>query len=85
MLPGSHNLWDLVEFFYYLGEIGYTSDWYACDVTSKELDTVTTFNAVVSLVRKVESITARIDRTTMAGMLARRDPVQSMSYLYSLL
>ena len=85
MLPGSHNLWDLVEFFYYLGEVGYDGDWYACDVTSKELDTVATFNAVVSLVRKVESITARIDKTTMAGMLARRDPVQSMSYLYSLL
>ncbi len=39
MLPVAYNLWEFVEFFYYLGELGY-DDWFAYDVMSKEIDTV---------------------------------------------
>jgi xylose isomerase len=82
MLPGAFNLWEFVEFLYYLREVGYTDDWYAYDVMPKEIDTVETFNAVIHLTRKLEALTDRIDREQMAAMLAERNPVTTLRYLY---
>ncbi len=82
MLPGAFNLWEFVEFFYYLREVGYTSDWYAYDVMSKEIDTVETFNAVTHLTRKLESLAERIDRQQMTVIMRERNPVQALRYLY---
>ena len=85
MIPGAYNFWEFVEFFYYLRKLGYTDDWYACDVFAKEIDTAATFRAVTGLIRKLESIAARIDPATMEQLLVRRDPSQTLPYLYSLL
>lgn len=85
MLPGAFHLLELVEFFYYLKEIGYEDDWYAYDVMSKEIDTVETFEAVAHLTRKVESLAARLDRRRISELLDARDPVRSLRYLYDAL
>lgn len=82
MLPGAFNLWEFVEFLYYLKEVGYTDDWYAYDVMSKEIDTVETFNTVTHLTRKLEALADRIDRQQMAAMMAERNPVRAVRYLY---
>ena len=82
MLPGAFHVWEFVEFFYYLREVGYTDDWYACDVTSKEIDTADTFNAVTYLTRRLETLADRIDRQEMATLMAERNPVKTLRYLY---
>jgi len=82
MLPGAFHLWEFVEFFYYLKEVGYTDDWYAYDVMSKETDTVETFNTVTYLTRKLEALTDRIDRQRMAEMMSDRNPNATLHYLY---
>ena len=84
MIPGAYNFWEFVELFYYLPKIGYDDDWYACDVAAKELSTAATFEAVVAVTRKLEAIAARVNESTMDDLLQRRDPVQSLQYLYSL-
>jgi xylose isomerase len=83
MLPGAFNLWEYVEFFYYLREVGYDGDWYAYDVMSKETDTVETFNAATGITRKLESLAERIDREQMAAIMAQRNPVRALDYLYA--
>jgi xylose isomerase len=85
MLPGAYHLWESVEFLYTLRKLGYTEDWYAYDVFTKEIDTAATFQAVVSLTHKLEEITDRIDDATMERLMAARDPSQTIPYLYSLL
>jgi xylose isomerase len=85
MLPGAYHMWEFVELFYYLRELGYTDDWFAFDVYPKEIDTVETFKAVVALTRKLEAITERIDRDRMKALLQERNPVKTLPYLYSLL
>jgi xylose isomerase len=82
MLPGAFHLWEFVEFLYYLKEVGYTDDWYAYDVMSKEFDTVETFSVVTHLTRKLEALADRIDRQQMAAMMAERNPVRAIRYLY---
>ncbi len=82
MLPGAFHFWEFVEFFFYLKEIGYTDDWYAYDVFSKECDTVETFNVVTRITRKLESFTERIPRDEMLNVMAQRNPNLSLRYLY---
>ena len=82
MLPGAYNLWEFVEFFYYLKEVGYTDDWYAYDVMTKEIDTVEHFNAATRITRKMEGMADRIDRKTMSKLMSGRNPVKPIEYLF---
>jgi xylose isomerase len=82
MLPGAFHVWEFVEFFYYLKKVGYDGDWYAYDVMSKEIDTADTFSTVTHLTRKLEALAGRIDRRQMSALMAERNPVRSLRYLY---
>jgi len=85
MLPGSYHIWEFIEMFYYLGQLGYDDDWYAFDVFPKEIDTVDTFKAAVTLTRKLKDLTDRIDRKKMEKLLEERNPAKTIPYLHSLL
>jgi hypothetical protein len=85
MIPGVHHTWAFVELFYTLSALGYSDDWYAFDVFSKEHDTVRTFEAALALTRKLEEIAGRIEPSAMAPLMLSRDPAKTMSYLYGLL
>jgi xylose isomerase len=84
MIPGAYNFWDFIEFFYYLRRLGY-SDWFAYDVCPKEIDTVQTFNVVISNTRKLMEISERLDDARIEALLAQRNPTESVKYLYSVL
>jgi xylose isomerase len=85
MLPGAYHIWEFVELFYTLRKLEYDDDWYAFDVFSKEIDQVETFNAVMSLTRKLESITDRIDPEKIEMLMEERNPAKTIPYLYSLI
>jgi xylose isomerase len=85
MLPGAFHLWEFVELFYTLRKLGYDDDWYAFDVYPKEIDTIENFSAALTLTRKLEAITDRIDVETMERLLRERNSAKTIPYLYSLL
>lgn len=85
MLPGAYHLWEFAEMFHYLKELGYDNDWYAFDVFPKEIDTIKTFKAVAVLTRKLEEISNRIEPEKIKNLLDKRDPTDTIPYLYSLL
>lgn len=85
MLPGAFHLWEFVEMFYTLRKLRYDNDWYAFDVYPKELNTEENYAAAMSLTRKLEAITNRIDPATMEGLLQERNSAKTIPYLYSLL
>jgi len=82
LIPGAYNFWDFIEFLFYLRELGYRDDWFAYDVMSKEIDTVETFNTVIDITRKLESLADKIDRPTIFSLMQERNPAKSMRYLY---
>jgi xylose isomerase len=82
LMPGAFHFWEFIEFFYYLNELGYSDDWYAYDVMSKEMDTVETFETVFKVTRKLENITQKIDRKKMNAIMSGRNPAKVLSYLY---
>jgi len=84
MIPGAYHFWETIEFFYYLKRAGYTDDWYGYDVFPKEIDTADTFTAAFAITRQLEELADRVDPVRVAELSARRNPVDSMHYLYSL-
>ncbi|MBN2551964.1 MAG: sugar phosphate isomerase/epimerase [Spirochaetales bacterium] len=85
LIPGSHHLWEFIEFFYTLKKLGEQDRWVAFDVMPKEIDPVQNFGTVMSTTRKLEEITARIDADSMEKLLRERNPALTVSYLYSLI
>ena len=84
MIPGAYNFWDFIEFFYYLRRLGY-DDWFAYDVSPKEIDTVQTFSVVTSTTRKLMEISNRLDPAKVQELLSQRNPTSSLHYVYSIL
>ena len=84
MIPGAYNFWDFIEFFYYLRKLDY-DDWFAYDVSPKEIDTVQTFSVVTANTRKLMEISERLDPEKIEELLSRRNPTESVKYLYSIL
>lgn len=84
MIPGAYNIFDFLEFFYYLRKIGY-DDWFAYDVFPKEVNTVQNFNAVTDTTLKLMKLTDKIDPEIMEDLLEKRNPAKTMRYLYTLL
>ena len=84
MLPGAYNLWDLVEFFYYLKKVGY-SDWCAYDIFPKETDRKETFEAAIRLTKRLVELSERVDVATMDKLLTERNPNRNIEYVFSLL
>jgi xylose isomerase len=85
LLPAAYNFWDTVEFFYYLEKVGYTDDWYAYDIMSKEIDTVQNFNVANKITRKMEKLAASLDENKITELLDKRNPVSSIKYLFDTL
>ncbi len=81
LLPGAYHVNELMEFFYYVKKIGYVDDWYAFDVTSKEVDTREHFDLVLKLTRKFEQMAGRIDMATMDALMKKRNPNKSFEYM----
>ena len=60
-------------------------DWFSYDIYPKEIDTVRTYGAAVGVTRKLIEISCRLQPETIEALLEKRDPVESMKYLYSIL
>ncbi len=84
MIPGAYNFWDFIEFFYYLRKLDY-DDWFAYDVSPREINTVENFNVVTNTTLKLIEISNRLDPTKIEELLDQRNPAESVKYLYSIL
>lgn len=84
MLPGAYNFWDFIEFFYYLKKLGY-DDWFALDIFPKESDKADAFSTAIEVSRKLIEFSDRIDEKTIARLLEKRDPTESVKYLFSII
>ncbi|HHW12742.1 MAG TPA: sugar phosphate isomerase/epimerase [Firmicutes bacterium] len=84
VLPGTVNLWDLVEFFYYLQEFGY-DDWLTFDVYPARYDAVEGFKLAVRQVAKLKMLADRIDRKTLKANLSTGNVIGNWEALFNLI
>lgn len=84
MLPGAYNLWDFIEFLYYLNRSEY-SGWIAYDIFPKEQDKKETFDTAIGITKKLMKMTENIKEEEVSELFAQRNPNKSLAFLFSLI
>lgn len=80
MLPGSVNLWDLVEMLFYLDRLGWEG-WLAYDVLTRDGDPVQTMNATIGIVKAAEALLDKLGRDRLEVFVQEGIPARAYSYL----
>ncbi|MGE5606960.1 MAG: sugar phosphate isomerase/epimerase family protein [Bacteroidota bacterium] len=84
LLPGTVNLWDLVEFMYYVKEFGY-DDWMTFDVFPSRIGVVEGFNLAVLQMEKVQGIVNQLDVKKLKANINQGNPVGNWESLFGFL
>jgi len=80
MLPGSVNLWDLVETLFYLDRLGWEG-WLAYDVLTRDGDPVQTMDATISIVKAAEALVDKLGRNKLEELIQEGVPARAYRYL----
>jgi len=84
LIPGSVNLWDLIESTYYLRKMGYNGV-ITFDVFPARLDPVKTMQTSLRMYRLAESLIDQIGMDTLAHSIESGDVLQTMALFQSYL
>ena len=80
MIPGTVNLWDLVEMMYYLDRLEW-DDWVAYDVLTRNGDPVENMSVTIEIVQTARKLLDKIGREQIAGFIAEGIPAKAFSHL----
>ena len=80
MLPGSVNLWDLVEMTYYLDRLDWEG-WLAYDVLTRDGSPVETMSATIAIVQVAEALLDKLDREELQGFIEEGIPARAFEHL----
>ena len=80
MLPGSVNLWDLVEVLFYLDRFEWEG-WLAYDVLTRDGDPVEQMNATIAIMQAAERLLDKLGRDQLERFVAEGIPAHAFDYL----
>ena len=80
MLPGSVNLWDLVEMTFYLERLDWEG-WLAYDVLTRNGDPVETMSATIAIVQAAQTLLDKIGRENIQGFIDEGLPARAFEHL----
>jgi xylose isomerase len=80
MLPGSVNLWDLIEMVFYLDRLNWEG-WLAYDVSTRNGDPVEMMEATISIMDAAQELVAKLGRERLRHFVEEGLPARAFSYL----
>jgi len=80
MLPGSVNLWDLVEVLFYLDRFDWEG-WLAYDVLTRDGDSEEQMNATISIMKAAEGLLDKLGRDQLESFVEEGIPAHAFDYL----
>jgi len=80
MLPGSVNLWDLVEMVFYVERMGWDG-WFAYDVSTRNGDPVEMMSATISIVEAAGELVDKIGADRLQGYIDEGLPARAFEGL----
>ena len=80
MLPGSVNLWDLIEMMFYLDRMNWEG-WLAYDVLTRDGNPVETMNATIAIVKTAEALLDKLGRDKLEAFVQEGIPARAFEYL----
>ncbi|MBN1936371.1 MAG: sugar phosphate isomerase/epimerase [Anaerolineae bacterium] len=81
MLPGSVNVWDLVEMIFYLNRIDWEG-WLAYDVLTRDGDPLEQMNATISIMKAAEALLDKIGAENLEGFIREGIPAKAFTHLF---
>jgi len=80
MLPGSVNLWDLIETVYYLDRLQWQG-WLSYDVLTRNGDPVETFETAIDIVHSAHALLDKLGRERIQSFIDEGIPARAFAYL----
>ena len=80
MLPGSVNLWDLVEMLFYMDRMDWDG-WLAYDVSTRNGDPIEMMSATISIVEAAWELLDKLGRDRLQGFVDEGLPARAFEYL----
>ena len=84
MLPGSVNLWDLLEVIFYLDRLGWDG-WLSYDVITRDGDQVKSMEASIAIVETAIKLVDKIGRERLQGFIEEGIPARAFEQLVGVL
>lgn len=81
MMPGTVNVWDLVEVMFYLRRLQWDG-WFSYDVIVRDGDMVEGMQTSIEIVKIAEQLVEKIGMAKLEAMLAEGIPARAFSHLY---
>lgn len=80
MLPGTVNLWDLIEVMFYLDRLDWRG-WLAYDVLTRNGDPVEQMSATIAIMKTAEALLDKLGRDRLEAFVAEGIPARAFEYL----
>lgn len=81
MLPGSVNVWDMVEMIYYLDRLNWDG-WLSYDVATRDGNQIDEMSASIAIVETAIQLLDKLGRDTLQGFIEEGIPANAYTYLY---
>ena len=80
LIPGTRNLWDYLELFFYLKKFNYNG-WVTSDMSPVRLDPIPAFERTVATTEKVIRIVNRLDSRKLQSMIDQGKTIETLKWL----
>jgi xylose isomerase len=80
MIPGSINLWDLLEVMFYVKRLDWEG-WVSYDVVTRKGDIVKNMEASISIIEQANKLVEKIGMEKLEGFIKTGDPAQNFDEL----
>ncbi len=81
MLPGSVNVWDLVETLFYMHRLDWEG-WLAYDVLTRNGDPLAQMNATIAIMKSAEALLDKIGPENLEGFIQEGIPARAFTHLF---
>ncbi|OUM89027.1 sugar phosphate isomerase/epimerase family protein [Parageobacillus thermoglucosidasius] len=82
MLPGSVNLWDLIETLYYLDRLNW-SGWVTYDVFTRHGDPAEAFAVTIRIMEKAQELLYKLGPDRLEALIAEGNTSKTFDYVFS--
>jgi xylose isomerase len=80
LIPGTRNLWDTLELFFYLKKFNYR-DWVTSDMSPVRLDPVQAFERTIAATERVIRIVNDLDSEKLFSMIKGEKTIETLEWL----
>ena len=80
LIPATRNLWDYLEFLFYLNEFGY-NDWVTSDMSPMRVNPIAAFERTIATTQKLMDVAESLDSEKLFSLMREEKTVETLEWL----